>query len=95
VARRLEVGAANVDDVLTNYFLQNLPMGGWKSSGVGVRHGEYGIKRFCRTEAIVSPRFRQGKRDPLWFPHRKRPRRLIGALFRFVNARGLRDRLGL
>jgi acyl-CoA reductase-like NAD-dependent aldehyde dehydrogenase len=95
VARRLEVGATNVDDVLTNYFLQNLPMGGWKHSGVGVRHGAHGIRRFCRTEAIVSPRFRQGKRDPLWFPYEKRRRRLVGALFRFVNARGLRDRLGL
>jgi acyl-CoA reductase-like NAD-dependent aldehyde dehydrogenase len=95
VARRLEVGATNVDDVLTNYFLHNLPMGGWKSSGVGTRHGEYGIKRFCRTEVIVSPRFRQGKWDPLWFPYRKRPRRLVSALFRFFNARGLKDRLGL
>ena len=95
VARRLEVGATNIDDVLTNYFLHNLPMGGWKQSGIGMRHGAYGIKRFCRTEAIVSPRFRQGKRDPLWFPHRKRERRLVDGLFRFFNARGLRDRLGL
>jgi acyl-CoA reductase-like NAD-dependent aldehyde dehydrogenase len=95
VARRLEVGATNIDDVLTNYFLQSLPMGGWKNSGVGIRHGEYGIKRFCRTEAIVSPRFRQGKRDPLWFPYRKTPRRLIARVFRFFNARGFRDRLGI
>jgi len=95
IARRLEVGAANIDDVLTNYFLQDLPMGGWKSSGVGFRHGEYGIKRFCRTEAIVSPRFPQGKRDPLWFPYKRRPRRAIAAVFRFLNARGLRNRLGL
>jgi len=95
IARRLEVGATNIDDVLTNYFLQNLPMGGWKKSGVGVRHGAHGIKRFCRTEAIVSPRFPQGKRDPLWFPYRKRNRRLIGGVFRFFTARGLRNRLGL
>ena len=37
----------------------------------------------------------QGKRDPLWFPHKRRERRLINGLFRFFNARGLRDRLGL
>ena len=95
VARKLEVGAANIDDVLTNYFLQDLPMGGWKSSGVGFRHGEYGIKRFCRTEAIVSPRLPQGKRDPMWFPHRARDRRIMAAVFRFINARGLRNRLGI
>jgi len=95
VARKLEVGAANIDDVLTNYFLQDLPMGGWKSSGVGFRHGEYGIKRFCRTEAIVSPRLPQGRRDPMWFPHRARDRRIMAAVFRFINARGLRNRLGI
>jgi acyl-CoA reductase-like NAD-dependent aldehyde dehydrogenase len=95
IARRLEVGATNVDDVLTNYFLHNVPMGGWKSSGIGFRHGSYGIKRFCRTETIVSPRVPQGKRDPLWFPHKRRERRLVNALFRFINARGLRNRLGL
>jgi acyl-CoA reductase-like NAD-dependent aldehyde dehydrogenase len=95
VAERLEVGATNVDDVLTNYFLHNLPMGGWKTSGIGFRHGAHGIRRFCRTEAIVSPRFPQGKRDPLWFPYKRRERRLVNGIFRFINARGLRDRLGL
>jgi acyl-CoA reductase-like NAD-dependent aldehyde dehydrogenase len=95
IARRLEVGATNVDDVLTNYFLHNAPMGGWKSSGIGYRHGAYGIKRFCRTEAIVSPRIPQGKRDPLWFPHKRRNRRTVSAIFRLINARGLRRRLGL
>src|SRR5215208_6681449 len=95
IARKLEVGATNVDNVLTNYFLQDLPMGGWKSSGIGFRHGEYGIKRFCRTEAIVSPRLPQGKRDPMWFPHRARDRRIVAAVFRFINARGLRNRLGI
>jgi acyl-CoA reductase-like NAD-dependent aldehyde dehydrogenase len=94
VAEQLEVGATNVDDVLTNYFLHNLPMGGWKTSGVGFRHGAYGIRRFCRTEAIVSPRFAQGKRDPLWFPYKRRERRFVNGLFRFINARGLRNRLG-
>jgi acyl-CoA reductase-like NAD-dependent aldehyde dehydrogenase len=94
VAERLEVGATNVDDVLTNYFLHNLPMGGWKTSGIGFRHGAYGIKRFCRTEAIVSPRFKQGKRDPLWFPYKRRERRFVNGIFRFINARGLRKRLG-
>ncbi len=95
VARRLEVGATNIDDVLTNYFLHDLPMGGWKSSGVGFRHGgAYGIKRFCRTEAIVAPRFPQGKRDPLWFPHKRRDRRLVARLFRIINGRGLHGRFG-
>ena len=33
------------------------PMGGWKTSGIGVRFGgAEGIRKFCRQEAIVAPR---------------------------------------
>ena len=31
----------------------DVPMGGWKESGIGFRHGEYGIKKYCRPESIV------------------------------------------
>jgi acyl-CoA reductase-like NAD-dependent aldehyde dehydrogenase len=95
VARKIEAGAVNVDDVLTNYLTVDVPMGGWKTSGIGSRHGAYGIRKFCRTEAIVSPRFPQGKADPLWFPRTKGKIRFINRVFRFFNARGLRNRLGL
>jgi betaine-aldehyde dehydrogenase len=95
LARKMEMGAVNVDDVLTNYLTVDLPMGGWKTSGIGFRHGAYGIRKFCRTEAIVSPRFPQGKADPLWFPHSRPKRRAIVRIFRFLNARGLRNRLGI
>ncbi len=39
VARRLEAGAANVNDALVNYTALELPMGGAKASGIGSRHG--------------------------------------------------------
>ena len=95
IARRLEVGAVNVNDVLTNYFALGVPMGGWKESGIGFRHASYGIKKFVRPESIVSPRVKQGKADPLWFPYTPGKRRSIARVFRFLNARGLRNRLGL
>jgi acyl-CoA reductase-like NAD-dependent aldehyde dehydrogenase len=95
IARRIEVGAVNVNDVLTTYFAVGVPMGGWKQSGIGFRHGAYGIKKFVRPESIVSPRVRQGKSDPLWFPYTPRKRRAISRAFRLINARGLRNRLGL
>jgi betaine-aldehyde dehydrogenase len=95
IARRLEVGAANVNDVLTTYFAMGVPMGGWKESGIGFRHASYGIKKFARPESIVSPRVKQGKVDPLWFPYTRRKRRAIFRVFRMINARGLRNRLGL
>jgi acyl-CoA reductase-like NAD-dependent aldehyde dehydrogenase len=95
LARRIEAGAVNVNDVLTNYYALGVPMGGWKESGIGFRHASYGIKKFVRPESIVSPRVKQGKSDPLWFPYTPAKRRSIARVFRFLNARGLRRRLGL
>jgi acyl-CoA reductase-like NAD-dependent aldehyde dehydrogenase len=95
IARRIEAGAVNVNDVLTTYFTMGVPMGGWKDSGIGFRHASYGIKKFVRPESIVIPRIKQGKRDPLWFPYTSVRRKLVNRANRFINARGLRNRLGL
>jgi betaine-aldehyde dehydrogenase len=94
VARRVECGAINVNDVLVNYFATEVPMGGWKQSGIGSRHGEGGIKKFCRSESLVITRF-GGKREPGWYPYTKARRRLVAPLVRFFNARDWRRRLGL
>ncbi len=93
VARRLEVGAACVNDVLVNFLACDVPMGGWKDSGIGFRHGEYGIKKYCRPESIVVSRF-GGKREPTWYPYTKARRGLVSRLAQAVNARDLKRRLG-
>jgi acyl-CoA reductase-like NAD-dependent aldehyde dehydrogenase len=95
VAEQLEVGAANINDALVNYFHLEVPMGGWKDSGIGWRHGPGGIRKFCRTETIVSPRLPTTKNEPLWYPYTPVRRKLLNRLYRAVNARGLRNRLGL
>ncbi|HEV2859079.1 MAG TPA: aldehyde dehydrogenase family protein [Solirubrobacterales bacterium] len=94
VARRVECGAVNVNDVLINYFAMDVPMGGWKQSGIGTRHGEGGIKKYCRSESLVITRF-AGKREPTWYPYTKSRRFLLGPLTRFINARDWKRRLGL
>lgn len=94
VARRVECGAINVNDVLVNYFASDVPMGGWKQSGIGYRHGEPGIKKYCRTESLVITRF-GGKREPSWYPYTRARRRLVSRISRAFHARGLRRRLGL
>jgi acyl-CoA reductase-like NAD-dependent aldehyde dehydrogenase len=93
VARRLEVGTANVNDVLVGFLASDVPMGGWKDSGIGFRHGEYGIKKFVRPESIVITRF-GGKREPLYFPYTAKRREQLRKLTDFFNARDWRRRLG-
>jgi betaine-aldehyde dehydrogenase len=89
VARRLEVGAANVNDVLVNYLAVDVPMGGWKDSGIGFRHGEYGIKKFVRPESLVITRMGQ-KREALYFPYTQKRRQLLRRIGTFLGARGRR-----
>jgi hypothetical protein len=95
VAEQLEVGACNINDALINYFHLEVPMGGWKSSGIGWRHGPGGIRKYCRTETIVAPRLPQTKDEALWYPYSGRRRRLLNRAYRLLNARGLANRLGL
>ena len=93
VARKLEVGGACVNDVLVNFLASDVPMGGWKDSGIGFRHGEYGVKKFVRPESLVITRFGQ-KREPLYFPYTNERRQKLRKITRFFNARDWRRRLG-
>jgi acyl-CoA reductase-like NAD-dependent aldehyde dehydrogenase len=57
IARQLEVGAVNINDVIANAFSLALPLGGWKRSGVGTRFGgASGMLKYCRPQAITAPR---------------------------------------
>ena len=75
--------------MIINMAAMGVPMGGWKQSGIGFRHGEYGIKKYCRTESIVVTRF-GGKREPNWYPYTKARRGLVDRVSQAVNARDLK-----
>jgi acyl-CoA reductase-like NAD-dependent aldehyde dehydrogenase len=91
IARRLEVGAANVNDALINYTVLELPMGGAKASGLGSRHGPGGIRKYCAQQAIViTPRLAL-KREIHMYPYRGRTSRLLAGLFKLLYGRGKRD----
>ena len=80
IARRLNAGAVTVNDALVNYQALELPMGGWKASGLGARHGEGGIRKFCAEGAILVSRVHL-RRDVHMHPYRAgRTRVLLSAL---------------
>jgi acyl-CoA reductase-like NAD-dependent aldehyde dehydrogenase len=90
VARRLEVGAACVNDAQLNYFALELPMGGWKESGMGSRHGAPGIRKYCRQQSLMITRLAP-KRELHMFPYRARTTKLIARALRLLYGRGRRD----
>lgn len=90
LARRVEAGAVCVNDAQVNYTALELPMGGWKSSGLGTRHGAGGIRKYTQQQTLLVTRF-AGKRDPHMFPYKRRTTLLLGKLTRLLYGRGKRD----
>ncbi|TGD84158.1 aldehyde dehydrogenase family protein [Mycolicibacterium sp. CH28] len=91
VARRLECGAVNVNDALTNVFCPSLPMGGWKESGMGYRSGgPSGLIKFCRQQAITAPRIPTQKSELMWYSSSMAQGRLALAAMRAMAGKGLR-----
>ncbi|MDX6666454.1 MAG: hypothetical protein QOG68_2660 [Solirubrobacteraceae bacterium] len=90
VARRVESGAVCVNDAMMNYSALELPMGGWKTSGLGSRHGAGGIRKYARQQAILISRLHP-KRDIHMFPYSEKTTNRLLKLFRFLWGRGKRD----
>ncbi|WP_036475414.1 aldehyde dehydrogenase family protein [Mycobacterium sp. URHD0025] len=95
VARQLDVGAVNINDVLSNAFAQEIPMGGWKHSGIGARWGgASGILKYCRQQAITSPLLPTPAKELMWYPASRRGVGVAFGLLRAAASHGLR-RVGI
>jgi acyl-CoA reductase-like NAD-dependent aldehyde dehydrogenase len=94
VARQLEAGAVNLNNVLVSTFQLPLPMSGWKSSGVGSRSGAAaGMLKFCRQQSIVAERI-QLKSEPHWYPYEPKKSAFQSRIVRLIGANDWRRRLG-
>ena len=87
VARRVQSGAAVVNDALVNYFAMEIPIGGMKLSGVGARHGRTGIQKYCQRQNLVVTRFGPNK-ELYYFPYSKLSSRLTELMIRALYGRG-------
>ena len=65
IARRVEAGAVCVNDAQLNYLALELPMGGWKTSGMGQRHGAPGHPQ-VRAPAVAADHAARAEAGP---PH--------------------------
>jgi succinate-semialdehyde dehydrogenase/glutarate-semialdehyde dehydrogenase len=53
IATRLEAGNVNVNEAYAATWASvDAPMGGWKDSGVGSRHGEHGILKYTNAQTV-------------------------------------------
>jgi hypothetical protein len=82
----VQAGSTCVNDAVANYAAQELPFGGVKESGIGVRHSSAGIRKYCHAHAILVTRFAM-KRELYWFPFTKRNAKLLERILVWMYGR--------
>lgn len=93
VARSLEVGAVNINDVFGNLFTLPVPQSGWKQSGLGARNGgAHGILKYTRSQGIVGARVAM-PREPNWYPYTPTRTAVLRRVARLIGAGDLRRKL--
>jgi acyl-CoA reductase-like NAD-dependent aldehyde dehydrogenase len=86
IASRIEAGAVCINDAQLNYLVLELPMGGWKESGLGVRHGAGGIRKYTRQQALLVTRIAP-KREIHYFPYNARTTNLLARAIKLFYGR--------
>ena len=87
---KIHAGVVCINEAQVNYSALNLPMGGWKTSGVGTRHGANGIRKYTKIQSLLVTRAAL-KREPFMFPYRARRTMMLRRVFRLLYGRGTRD----
>ncbi|MGM7645886.1 aldehyde dehydrogenase family protein [Nocardia sp. JW2] len=91
IARRLAVGAVNINDATINLFNFALPHGGWGQSGTGYRFGGAdGVRKYCRKQAITAPALPTQKKELVWYPYSLKSFGFMRNAMRATGARGRR-----
>jgi acyl-CoA reductase-like NAD-dependent aldehyde dehydrogenase len=88
LARRIEAGSVTVNDAQVNYVALELPMGGWKESGLGTRHGADGIRKYTKKQSLLVTKFAPMKQDLHMMPYSSRRTRFVSKLLKLVYGRG-------
>ena len=88
VARKIEAGAVCVNDCQINYTALELPMGGWKTSGVGVRHGSGGIRKYTKSQTILVTKLALGNKDLHMHPYTQKRSKLFSRMLGLIYGRG-------
>jgi acyl-CoA reductase-like NAD-dependent aldehyde dehydrogenase len=86
IARRLQAGTVTVNDAVMHIAQPELPMGGWKDSGLGGRGGPEAMRWACRQRIVQDLRL-AGQPDLDWLPYRRRSSRNVERLFGILFGR--------
>lgn len=74
IAKQIESGNVSINDCMDHFMIMDAPFGGWKNSGIGVRHSVEGLLQFTKPQTIFWHRFPLPivrHREFWWFPYQK------------------------
>jgi acyl-CoA reductase-like NAD-dependent aldehyde dehydrogenase/choline dehydrogenase-like flavoprotein len=86
IARKIEAGVCCVNDAQLNYGALELPMGGWKASGLGSRHGPDGIRKYAKRQSLMITPGYAPSRDLHMFPYSAEVTRQVGETMSLLGA---------
>ena len=93
IARQVEAGVCCVNDAQLNYGALELPMGGWKASGLGSRHGPDGIRKYAKRQSLMITPGYAPPRELHMFPYSARsPSRLARSIAALATEQGVHRR---
>jgi len=78
-----------VNDAMLNYTALELPMGGWKESGLGADTARAASASTARSRRSSSSAWRRSG-DIHMFPYKAKTTRLLGRALKFLYGRGKR-----
>lgn len=80
----VEAGLLGINDVMSHYAICSLPFGGIKSSGLGRRHSDEGLRMFCWPQAVFIHEWPAKASELWWFPYDAFKTRLVRLIARLI-----------
>jgi acyl-CoA reductase-like NAD-dependent aldehyde dehydrogenase len=80
----IEAGLLSINDMMTHYALCSLPFGGVKSSGLGRRHSDEGLRMFCWPQSVFVHEWPAKAPELWWFPYNDFKTKLVSWISRLA-----------
>jgi acyl-CoA reductase-like NAD-dependent aldehyde dehydrogenase len=81
LARRIAAGTVMVNDAVSCFGISEAPHGGFKSSGIGHTHGQFGLEEMVRIKYVASEML-PGIKKAWWYPY---GRKFAGQIETFLD----------
>jgi acyl-CoA reductase-like NAD-dependent aldehyde dehydrogenase len=85
IAKNLDYGSVSINDVVSNIWISDLPVGGFKNSGLGKMNSNEGLLSFTKLQSVSTNKSYWKISDELWwFPYSKKIYSYLSRIIEFL-----------